>query len=92
MDWLAVQRLKAWGLLEERGTKLKLTRLVGTPFVGSWRGRRAALPARCIRNFETIPPASCFPHHFGEEKLKVPVVKDFEGGFQVRLAFSSRYC
>jgi coproporphyrinogen III oxidase-like Fe-S oxidoreductase len=25
MDWLAVQRLKAWGLLEERGTKLKLT-------------------------------------------------------------------
>jgi hypothetical protein len=25
MDWLAVQRLKAWGLLEERGTRLKLT-------------------------------------------------------------------
>jgi hypothetical protein len=25
MDWLAVQRLKAWGLLGERGTKLKLT-------------------------------------------------------------------
>ena len=25
MDWLAVQRLQAWGLLEERGTKLKLT-------------------------------------------------------------------
>jgi hypothetical protein len=25
MDWLAVQRLKTWGLLEERGTKLKLT-------------------------------------------------------------------
>ena len=25
MDWLAVQRLKAWGLLEQRGTKLKLT-------------------------------------------------------------------
>jgi hypothetical protein len=22
MDWLAVQRLKAWGLLEERGAKL----------------------------------------------------------------------
>ena len=25
MDWLAVQRLKAWNLLEEKGTKLKLT-------------------------------------------------------------------
>jgi hypothetical protein len=25
MDWLAIQRLKAWGLLEERGTRLKLT-------------------------------------------------------------------
>jgi hypothetical protein len=25
MDWLAVQRLKACGLLEERRTKLKLT-------------------------------------------------------------------
>jgi hypothetical protein len=25
MDWLAVQRLKAWGLLEQRGTRLKLT-------------------------------------------------------------------
>ena len=25
MDWLAVQRLKAWGLLEEHGTKLNLT-------------------------------------------------------------------
>jgi len=25
MDWLAVQRLKGWGLLEERGTRLKLT-------------------------------------------------------------------
>jgi hypothetical protein len=25
MDWVAVQRLKGWGLLEERGTGLKLT-------------------------------------------------------------------
>ena len=25
MDWLAVQRLKAWNLLEEKGAKLKLT-------------------------------------------------------------------
>ena len=25
MDWLAIQRLKRWGLLEERGTRLKLT-------------------------------------------------------------------
>jgi hypothetical protein len=25
MDWLALQRLKGWGLLEERGTRLKLT-------------------------------------------------------------------
>src|SRR5829696_7814581 len=24
MDWLAIQRLKAWGLLEQRGTRLKL--------------------------------------------------------------------
>jgi len=27
MDWLAIQRLKAWGLLEERGTRLKLTQV-----------------------------------------------------------------
>jgi hypothetical protein len=25
MDWLAVQRLKGWGLLEERETRFKLT-------------------------------------------------------------------
>jgi hypothetical protein len=25
MDWLAVQRLKAWGLLEQRETRWKLT-------------------------------------------------------------------
>jgi hypothetical protein len=25
MDWVAIQRLKGWGLLEERGTRLKLT-------------------------------------------------------------------
>jgi hypothetical protein len=25
MDWVAIQRLKGWGLLEEGGTRLKLT-------------------------------------------------------------------
>ena len=25
MDWLALKRLKGWGLLEERGTRLNLT-------------------------------------------------------------------
>ena len=25
MDWIAIQRLKGWGLLEEGGTRLKLT-------------------------------------------------------------------
>ena len=48
MDWLAVQRLKVCVLLEERGTRLKLTQAgQGHALVGSGQRDLNAPPPRC---------------------------------------------